>query len=223
MSAPLDTTLLLDRWHGGDAQALDRLLEQHLPWIERRVRSRLGPLLAARTDAHDLVQETLLEFLRYGPRFRLQNGDHFRALLARIAENALRHEHDRWAAQRRQLLREHPLDRESVLCLDGPSPSQLASANEDEAWLRLALELLPAPARALVVAHDFEARPHAEIARRLGVGEPIARKRYQRAVQQLAGYLGRLRSGALDGIDAVEDRGEEGDHDDGPRAVAADA
>ena len=40
-------------------------------------------------DTQDFVQEALIEVLRDGPRFAVDNVDAFRALLARIVENTL--------------------------------------------------------------------------------------------------------------------------------------
>src|SRR5690606_38207743 len=84
-----ETTLLLDRWHAGDREALDRLVSTHLEWIRARLHERQGALLRERAETGDYVQQTLLEFLRYGPPFRLTDGDRFRGLLLTIAENVL--------------------------------------------------------------------------------------------------------------------------------------
>src|SRR5262245_11241046 len=141
------TTVLLRRWHAGDEDAVRELLERHLPWIRAHVQRRLGPALRRAGETGDYVQEALLEFLRYGPRFVVSEDHRLRGLLARIVENVLRDEHDRYAARRRARARERPLPSDSVLDLDAACdpvtrPSEVAERREWEAWVRLALELL---------------------------------------------------------------------------------
>jgi DNA-directed RNA polymerase specialized sigma24 family protein len=72
--------------HRGDAGALEALVEAHLPWIETHVRRRLTPQLRRDGDTHDFVQQALLDVLRDGPRFAIDDVGAFRGLLARIVE-----------------------------------------------------------------------------------------------------------------------------------------
>ncbi|HMQ23284.1 MAG TPA: sigma factor, partial [Planctomycetota bacterium] len=96
---------LLERWHGGDEQALGVILERDLPWIRKRVEERCGDALRKRVDDEDLVQEAMLEVLRYGPRFLMSDRDQFRGLMVRIIENVIRGQHDFHNALRRELAR----------------------------------------------------------------------------------------------------------------------
>ena len=110
-----ETTLLLQRWNGGDEQALQALLQLHLPWIQTHVSQRLGGLVRAKEDTNDVVQDALVEFLRYGPRFKVSNEAHLRFLLGRIAENVLRDRHDFFTRFcRRQARPVEPRDRLSI-------------------------------------------------------------------------------------------------------------
>ena len=61
----------LRRWNAGDAEGLKSLLENHLPWIEKYVRKRLGARLRQKAETQDIVQDAMLQFLRYGPRIDL--------------------------------------------------------------------------------------------------------------------------------------------------------
>jgi RNA polymerase sigma-70 factor (ECF subfamily) len=197
-----ETSQLLKRWHEGDREALDALLQRDLPWIERYVRSRLGPLLRAKAETQDLLQEALVEFLEYGPRFLIADRNHFRALLARIAENAIRAQHDRFTAERRSIQRERPLPRDSVVRLDpslepARSPSQEAQKEEWEALVRLALELLDAGERNLVLLRDWDGLSFGAIGERLGIAADAARMRYHRAILHLADRVERVRGGKL--------------------------
>lgn len=205
-----DTRELLSRWHGGDQDALAILVQQDLPWIEVHVRRRLGPALRRRADTQDMVQNTLVEVLRYGPRFVVSNRGHLRALLARMIENVLRVQANHHGAQKRDVRREvnsAPVPSvgapsgDSVPCLDPPSdataPGAALERSELREWVRLALEFLDPDDRRAVVWRDFDGLAFAEIAGRLGVTEDAARMRYRRALPKLAQSLKKLRCGDL--------------------------
>jgi RNA polymerase sigma-70 factor (ECF subfamily) len=209
----LDTVELLRKWHQGDRKALDRLVERDLPWIEARVRYRLGPHLRAKAETADFVQDTLAEVLAYAPRFVLASRAQFRALVARILENVLRDQNDRFRACRRALHRERPLPPDTQLALDAPRdpvtrPSEAAQEREWEGWVRLALELLDPPDRDLIILKQWDALSFVEIGNALGVSEDAARMRYHRALARLAGEIQALRSGKLSGRSGPEANGD---------------
>jgi RNA polymerase sigma-70 factor (ECF subfamily) len=203
MSAPDDTRALLHRWHAGERAALEQLLAEHIGWIHAQVEARLGPLLRARGETVDYVQNALVAALQYTPRFVTADRQQFRALLARIVENHLRDAHDHHRAVRRSPARERPPPTDSVLELDRPQlstagPPTAAGANEGAAWVRLALELLEPPDREVVLLRQWHGLEFAAIGERLGVTEDAARMRFQRALPKLAAEVVRLRSGAGD-------------------------
>jgi RNA polymerase sigma-70 factor (ECF subfamily) len=197
------TTILLRRWHQGDAGALGSLLEEHLGWITQHVRARLGRVLRRKAETVDYVEETILELLDHGPRFVIANGKHFRALVARIAENVLSGNHRWWTAARRAIDRECPIPRDSILVLDPEhapqgSPSAAAEHAEREALVRLGLELLRPDQREIIVLRDYQHLALSDIAQRLGTKAGTAQKRYERALQALARTVGALRSRRLE-------------------------
>ncbi len=194
---------LLGRWHEGEPSALETLVERHLPWVQEYVSRRLGPVLRGKGETHDFVQETLIELLQYGPRFRLHSEKQFRKLLARIAENVLRDEHDWFTARRRALSRERPLPTDTVLTLDAPvetpdEPSSQAAQNEWQALVRLSLELIGENERLLLLWRQWDRRSFAEIGEDLGISEDAARMRCQRALLRLTEVVEQLRGGHLD-------------------------
>lgn len=197
---PLETTDLLQRWHAGDARALEELLRRDLPWIEAFVRRRLGPLLRAKAETVDYVQDAVIEVLRYGPRFVCSDRERFRALLARIVENTLRDKHDWHRARRRAAEREAALPSESVLDLDGSaaSPSRICAQREREQWIRLALELIDPDERQVILLREWEQLSFEEIGRRLGCSEEAARKRFTRALPSLVERVRDLQSGRVE-------------------------
>ena len=106
--------------HRGDERALHELVAAHLPWIEAHVRQRLSPAARRDGDTQDFVQQALLDVLRDGPRFAIEDERAFRALLARIVENTLV-DRVRWLhRERRDVRRERALPSDSVLLLDAP-------------------------------------------------------------------------------------------------------
>lgn len=199
------TRELLRRWHGGEEEALGELVAQDAAWIAEHVRRRLGPQLRARVDTGDIVQHTLVEVLKTGPRFVVDDREHLRALLARMVENVLRY-HARHAQQqkrdvRREVSTAPPAASESVLFLspaaDGPGPATQAAAAETRDWLRLALELLAPDDRDVIVWREYDELPFAEIGARLGIPEAHARVRFQRALPKLGRKLQQLQQGRL--------------------------
>lgn len=204
MAAPDDTKALLLRWHSGERAAIDALIARELPWIRDYVHARLGPLLRARGETVDYVQDAVLGALQYTPRFVTADRQQFRALVARIAENRLRDAHDHHAAAQRTPAREAPLPSDSVLDLDLPhhevdQPASTAARDEQEAWVRLALELLDPSDRQVLWLRQWQELEFAEVARRLGIAEDAARMRFQRALPKLAQELARLRAGTVTG------------------------
>jgi RNA polymerase sigma-70 factor (ECF subfamily) len=195
-----DTRMLLMRWHAGDRKAIDALLARDLPWICELVRARLGPLLRARGETMDYVQDALLDVLGYAPRFVTDDRERFRALVARIIENHLRDAHDHHSAARRSIARERPVPNDSVIDLDRPSdsvtqPGSIAEAHERESWVRLALELLEAEDRQVLLLRQWQGLEFAEIGALMGLSPDGARMRFQRALPKLAQKLASLHAG----------------------------
>lgn len=196
---------LLRRWHAGDAEALGELVANDAAWIQDHVSRRLGPLLRQRADTQDIVQHTLVEVLKTGPRFVVDDRQQMRALLARMVENVLRYHarHDR--QQKRDVRREVPATAPtgsgSVLQLSpaaaAAGPATQAAEAEHRDWIRLALELLDPDDRDVIVWREFDGLPFAEVAARLGVPEAHARVRFQRALPKLGSKLQQLKAGRL--------------------------
>ena len=195
--------------HGGDSSAMAELIAEHLPWIEQRVRQRLSADMRREGYTQDFVQDALMEVLRDGPRFAIDNADAFRALLARIVENTLIDRHRYMHRERRDRRRECSLPTGSVVVLGSPvktvtAPSQHAVRSEQQTWLRLALELLDPEDREVIRLRDWEELSFADVGVRLGASDEAVRKRYRRALPRLAQKLEMLRRGTWqDGLDGL--------------------
>ncbi|MEW6741323.1 MAG: sigma-70 family RNA polymerase sigma factor [Planctomycetota bacterium] len=196
------TSKLLTSWHSGETGALAVLIERHLDWIVSHVHDHLGEGLRAKAETRDFVQDAMVQLLTYGPRFHVDDDGRFRALVARIVENALRDKYDWFTARRRDVAREHPLPPDSVLelepgCVSGETPSRVAQRHEREAWIRLGIELLDPEDREVIVLREWEGLSFAAIAERLGVTADGARMRFSRSVGRLARKVRALRRGQL--------------------------
>jgi RNA polymerase sigma-70 factor, ECF subfamily len=103
---------------------------------------------------------------------------------------------------RRDRRRQAPLPDDSVLLVDlsartATTPSRHAARNEEEAWLRLALEMLAPGDRDLIAMREWQQLGFTEIGAHLGVPENTARMRFQRALARLADRVESLRRGAV--------------------------
>ena len=140
--------------------------------------------------------------LDYTPRFLVGDREVFRRLVGTILENALRSQGGFYARKRRDRAREAPLPDDTVLLVDvrartATSPSRHAVRNEEQAWLRLALEMLEPADREVIALREWGQLPFAEVAQQLGVTENTARMRFTRALARLADRVEGLRRGEV--------------------------
>lgn len=196
------TIALLQRMHEGDREALVALIERNLDWVREHVHRRLGPVLRGKAETVDFVQDAMIDFLEYGPRFELSSDEQLRALLARIVENNLRDDNRKLRRERRDVGRERGRATDTVLRLDPPrksiaTPSRVAEREERHEWIRLALEFLDPADRQVIWLREWEGKTFDEIAAVMELTESGARMRYNRALPKLAEHVGRLRRGML--------------------------
>lgn len=191
----------MDRWQAGDREALDRLLAEELPWLERVAERRIGPRLRAREEAADLVQMTAYELLRYARRAVVPDRRRFRGLLVRILENVIRGEADRLGALKRDVAREHSLPADNDLqqargATSGSEhrPSRAAQRAEDKALVDRGLEALAPPEREILLLREREGLSFEQIGQRCGISSEAARKRHTRALVRLGLEIVSLRS-----------------------------
>jgi RNA polymerase sigma factor (sigma-70 family) len=195
------TSVYLSRWNAGDEEGLEKLIEFHLPWLQNHVRKRVGPKLRKKAETNDFVHDAMLDFLRYGPKILITDPEHFRALLVRIVENSLRNRNDWYGARRRAVSRERPLPSDTALCLDPPqdamqkTPSKVAARHEQEAWIRLGMELLEPEDQKILILRQWDQMSFTEIGREIGLNSDAARMRYNRAICRLSDCIWELRSG----------------------------
>lgn len=202
------TPELLDRWHGGDDAALEELLALHGTWIHHRVRRRLGAALRKKVESVDIVQDALVELLKYGPRFTVEGQAQFRALMGQIVENRIRDARDWFGAQRRTMSREQRLS-ESILDLSSAGaitrPDRKAEKLEWEQLVKLAVTLLDAEDREVIMKRQWDELPFDEVGEQLGISPDAARMRFNRALPKLAQKIEALQAGRIEEPDGDAD------------------
>ncbi len=190
-----ETNDLLHRAGQGDAGALEQLLQRHRPGLRSFVEVRLGPGLASRFDASDVVQETQLAVVRRLDDYLKRRPMPFHLWLRKTAHERLldlqRHHRGR---ARRSVSREVALpDRSSVLLarplLTGSSPSRSLEAREMADRVARAVADLPEADREVLLMRHVEELPYEEIGYLLELEPPAARKRYGRALLRLRKVL----------------------------------
>ena len=204
MSAELEedpTRVLMERWNKGDASALEELLKLHGEWLRAHVRSRLGPAMRSRVESMDIVQDTLIEFLKSGPRFVVEDERQFRGLMGRVIENRIRDRRDWFSAQCREMGREQ-MNGGSIadISVHGRSqsrPDRRAETNEWEALVRLAVMLLEPDDRDVIVMRQWQEMAFEDIGKKLELEPDAARMRFNRALPRLAAKVDELRRGKI--------------------------
>lgn len=198
-----DTTTLLLRWKDGDEDAFAEIVSRHLGWLRTTVRHHIGPLLRAKIETGDAIQEAFKGFLRYGPRVNVANGDQFRRLMARIIINALRDQSDWFASRRRDMARESRL---SSSCIEigrngrSQQPEIIAEDKELRERIRFALELMGPEDRRVILLKIWDDKKFAEIGDELRITEDAARMRFERAKIRLLELLEHLHEGDVDAL-----------------------
>ncbi|MCA9321663.1 MAG: sigma-70 family RNA polymerase sigma factor [Planctomycetes bacterium] len=166
VAAADNTTYFLGRWQDDDDRdALDVLIARHMQRIREMVEPRLSAEMRQKLETGDIVQEAVLEFLRYGPPFRIQNGRQFRRLMAIIVTNVIRDQYERFRAMRRDMKRDLggqavDLDQRHD---DKTSPGDRAAKNEMRQIVRLAMELMEPRAREVMIARNYHGMAWEEI------------------------------------------------------------
>lgn len=95
------STELARRAADGDHEAVELLLERHLPELRAFVRLRAGPGLRARESASDLVQSTCREVLTHIDRFQFPSDSAFRRWMFTMAMRKIANRAEHFAAAKR--------------------------------------------------------------------------------------------------------------------------
>ena len=190
---------ILDLATQGDAKAREILLERYRDELRRLVETRLDRRIAARVDASDVVQDTLIEAARRLDEYLLERPLPYFAWLRQLAgERIIGTHRQHLHAQRRSIYREkHGLEvpEESAVALvsrlfaDDTSPSDRLARKELTAQVMEALALLSVKDREVLLMRHLEQLSTAEIADALEITEAAVKSRLVRALRHLGGLL----------------------------------
>jgi RNA polymerase sigma-70 factor (ECF subfamily) len=182
---------LEQRLVGGDATALGPLLDLYRPRLRREIAGDLAAdqRLAARFDASDVVQETLLDACRQIDWFLASHErvDFWIWLRGLARERRLKFVRDHLDAQCRTAKRQQALPDESgrhPAALDD-SPSSVAEAAEEAERVSQALGRLEPEDRDIIRMRVHDGRTNGDVAALLGTTAAAAAKRLERALRRL--------------------------------------
>lgn len=190
-----DPEELARRAADGDAAALERLLEQHLPAMRAFVRAHMGPALRARESMSDLVQSVCRELLTHRRRFQHPSAHAFAAWMFTMARRKIANRARDLQAGKRAPEREiEGLDEATLTELGGEyaritTPSGRLLRREEIARLEAALDQLTPEQREVITLAHLAGLPRKEIAALLDRAEEAVRTQLHRAMARLAVLL----------------------------------
>jgi RNA polymerase sigma-70 factor (ECF subfamily) len=195
-----DLGRLIEAARGGDAGALEEMLERCRQYLLLVANLELPDDLRAKVGASDLVQETWIEAHRDVAMFRGRSEAELIGWLRGILLHNLANAIDRYRnTAKRDVAREVALGDAAAAgapadgALTAPeTPSREAMVRERDDALRLAIERLPETYRQVIQWRNYERCPFEEIGQRLGRSAEAARKLWTRALEQLRQDLGEL-------------------------------
>ncbi len=199
---PDQTQELLAGARGGDADAVNRLLDKHREALRRMIDMRLDRRIRQRVDASDVVQDVLIDAHRRIGDYLSNPVMPFHLWLRQMAQDRLIDAHRRHRdAARRSLDREQPLviagtDDRSTIELAAQiwdrelTPAAAATVRELQERFAAAVEQLDEQDREVVLMRHFEQLSNSEVADALGLTPPAASMRYLRAMRRLRELLG---------------------------------
>ena len=183
---------------GGDAEAVNRLMDRHRDSLRRMVQLRLDQKIQRRIDVSDIVQDVLIEANR-----RLQDylknspGMPFHLWLRQIAQDRIIDAHRRHrVSAKRSVDKERPLaipaadDHSTIqlaaqLCDRQLTPAAAATQAELAKAVEAAIAKLPDQDCEIIIMRHYEQLSNQEIAQALSLTEPAASMRYLRAIRRL--------------------------------------
>jgi RNA polymerase sigma factor (sigma-70 family) len=186
----------------GQPAALEALVLEHVPALERIVAAKLDAMTRRVLDDEDALQEIKIKVMRGIGDLDFRGPGAFRCWLMRVAENALKDMRRRHCCPKRGLGRVRslqdgigvsPSGHEQCLVdqvrAAGRGPLSEVLRDERCEQVRRALQRLPVPERDIIEHMYMRSEPAAEFARRQGKSEPAVRKQLQRALRMLERFL----------------------------------
>lgn len=191
-----DSLPLIRRARDGDAQAVESLLERHLPGLQGFLHQRAGEMLRGKEGISDLVQSTCRELLQDLDELAWEGETHFKRWLYQAALRKVVDKARYWKAERRDAGRDAelaPADGDESMASriaaafadELGTPSGAAEHKEELQRLESALQRLSRDHRDVILMARFLDQSHAEIAGQLGRSEGAVRVLLHRAIAAL--------------------------------------
>ena len=181
---------LFEAARAGDRDAVERLIEHHMPRLHAFVRVRLGDRVRAREASMDVVQSVCRELLAAAPGFEFRGEERFRDWLFTSALNKIRDKQRFHGRDKRDVAREvGEIDDAMPRAASYLTPSVDAIGNETAAALAAALAELSEEHREVITLARIVQLPHEVIAESMGRSEPAVRQLLVRALLGLSQRL----------------------------------
>ena len=159
---------VIDACRRGDKRALEAVLREQSPYVERLIARMVGP----GADLEDLLQQTLIAACQSFPRYRGEAS--IRTWMSRIAVNIVR-QHLRKPERRRRAALE--LVPDALEADRDASPSRQTAQRRQLERLFHHLDAIGPKKRLAFVLHVFEGRPIEEVAALTGASKSATKSR----------------------------------------------
>ncbi len=198
MYEDLDLSDVLAAARGGNAEAKAALINAYREYLQLLARIHVRPLLQAKYDESDIVQETCVQAIEGFEQFRGENEEQFAAWLRQILANRGASMARRFLSGKRDIRLEQDLrtqfDQSSnnigrLVSAPLSSPSQRAMRSERTAILASAIEQLRGEQRDVLVMRGLHGMSIPEVAKSLGRSEASTWKLWARGLQALRGMM----------------------------------
>jgi RNA polymerase sigma-70 factor, ECF subfamily len=207
MSSPQESVVirLLAQARGGDTAARDELFARCRSYVNLVARAQVESWMRTRTDASDLVQQTLLEAHCGFDEFRGQTEAEWLAWLKKILSHNVHDFVRTQKADKRDVRKEARLqttgaDGESFQFEpsgDEPTPSAILVGLEEQLELADAIAQLPEDYQQIILLRNLQRLPFDEIALRMDRSRPAAQMLWTRAIKKLEEVLQYRRSAPM--------------------------
>lgn len=201
MDDPIETKAL-EAAKGGDQEPIGALLESYRARLARMVSLRMDTRAQGRFDTSDVLQEAFIEATERLPSYlESRSMPFFLWVRFLVGQKLLQFHRTHLTAQVRDAAREISLSPPSgvgasagsvasVWLAESGTPSQVASAEEEHARVRDALEGMGDIDREVLVLRHFEQLTNAEVATLLEITQQTASARYVRALTRIQSVVG---------------------------------
>jgi RNA polymerase sigma-70 factor, ECF subfamily len=179
----------------GDQQAVEVLLERHLPGLRAFVRLRAGEELRQKESSSDLVQSVCREVLQHIDRFQYPSEAAFRQWLYTTAMRKIMNRAEYWRTEKRGGGRNEamPSTEDDAQLMRTyktfSSPSKQVMLKEELERIERAFQLLPDEYREVITLAHIVGLSRAEIAVQMGKSEGAVRVLLHRALAKVSELL----------------------------------